>query len=100
MCIRDSFGGGIHLAIGGKLFQLKQIFVTSGTQQECCLLYTSYSHSQQGIDEGNTVCTAIFGCAGYFSDVGNVRGELYDKCLFVKLSPNVTDITEIARRCV
>ena len=42
-----------------------------------------YSHSQQGIDEGNTVCTAIFGCAGYFSDVGNVRGELYDKCLFV-----------------
>ena len=32
-----------------------------------------YSHSQQGIDEGNAVCTAIFGCTGYFSDVGNIR---------------------------
>lgn len=51
-----------------------------------------YSHSQQGIDEGNTVCTAIFGCAGYFSDVGNVRGELYDKCLFVNLSARLSPL--------
>ena len=100
----DYFCEHIYPAISG--YDTAMIVNVSGSQVEDYIETAEKINALEGIPaiELNIACPNVkeggmaFGvtCAGAASVVRAVRA-VYDKTLIVKLSPNVTDITEIAR---
>lgn len=100
----DYFCEHIYPTISG--YDTAMIVNVSGSQVEDYIETAEKINALEGIPaiELNISCPNVkeggmaFGvtCAGAASVVRAVR-EVYDKMLIVKLSPNVTDITEIAR---
>ena len=100
----DYFCEHIYPAISG--YDTAMIVNVSGSQVEDYIETAEKINALEGIPaiELNISCPNVkeggmaFGvtCAGAASVVREVRA-VYDKTLIVKLSPNVTDITEIAR---